>query len=672
MNKIFKLITVCYLIFLPSLVQGQVIKSGDYEIAIAPIDSWIVEQTLNPLSPRIDNSPVHYRFIDRQERFSDDNNVYFQDFAATAFNQEGIKELSKLEFTFNPAFEKLTLHKVEVERKGKWSDRLKTSRINVINQEQELSNDLFNGLATAVIVVNDVRVGDTVRYQYSLSGRNPVYGAEFGGRYPMGWTVPVDKLNLRIVNSTERPLYFNADGVAAHQVVKTGVGEEHLWSLNTLPKYDLEGGAPAGFLWAPMVSVSSTPDWASVVAWARPHYQFSEQDSAALATFTASLISQYSSLEDQVSEAIRFVQQDIRYFGVELGQNSHIPHSPNHVFEQRYGDCKDKATLLMHLLANLGVKSYPALVNTETGDVLNTRIPAAMSFNHVINMVELAGKIYWVDGTNHSQSVGIGQLAQPDYGYALVLAPDTQTLTAMPKGDPQQDNIHVDQVFVTGNYAEPVDLYVTTRYRGKEADYMRYRLAGVALSEVEQHYLNYYARVYSQIEIATPVVMVDNIDKHNELILTEHYQVGDFWTLDNDRYEFHLHGSYLQEVVTLPSVINRKQPLSVSGPVMIEHAIRVVLPEDIDYQVDAKPNTLDSDTLSYESVEAYALGQFYRNHRLILKSREVPVAETRAYIDTLREIDDDLYYSGVVNGDFSQPVNPGVSLINEIIQQGGE
>ena len=88
--------------------------------------------------------------------------------------------------------------------------------------------------------------------------------------------------------------------------------------------------------------------------------------------------------------------------------------------------------------------------------------------------------------------------------------------------------------------------------------------------------------------------------------------------------------------------------------------------------MDANPNTLDSDTLSYESVEAYALGQFYRNHRLILKSREVPVAETRAYIDTLREIYDDLYYSGVVNGDFSQPVNPGVSLINEIIQQGGE
>ncbi len=48
--------------------------------------------------------------------------------------------------------------------------------------------------------------------------------------------------------------------------------------------------------------------------------------------------------------ATRFVQDEIRYMGIEMGIYSHRPNSPERVLKQRYGDCKDKSLLLVHLL----------------------------------------------------------------------------------------------------------------------------------------------------------------------------------------------------------------------------------------------------------------------------------------------------------------------------------
>jgi len=49
---------------------------------------------------------------------------------------------------------------------------------------------------------------------------------------------------------------------------------------------------------------------------------------------------------DKIRVLARFVQQDIRYVAIELGIGGWQPHPAADVFTFRYGDCKDKATLL--------------------------------------------------------------------------------------------------------------------------------------------------------------------------------------------------------------------------------------------------------------------------------------------------------------------------------------
>src|SRR5690349_7450289 len=58
-----------------------------------------------------------------------------------------------------------------------------------------------------------------------------------------------------------------------------------------------------------------------------------------------------------------FAQHDVRYVAIEVGVGGYRPPTAGDVFNHRYGDCKDKATVLSSMLAQIGVKSYYVIVN---------------------------------------------------------------------------------------------------------------------------------------------------------------------------------------------------------------------------------------------------------------------------------------------------------------------
>src|SRR5262249_45693699 len=80
----------------------------------------------------------------------------------------------------------------------------------------------------------------------------------------------------------------------------------------------------------------------------------------------------------------KFVQGDIRYVAIELGIGGWQPHPAAEIFNHRYGDCKDKVTLMGSMLGEIGVESYYVSINTNRGAV-TPETPALMGlFNHEI------------------------------------------------------------------------------------------------------------------------------------------------------------------------------------------------------------------------------------------------------------------------------------------------
>ncbi len=88
------------------------------------------------------------------------------------------------------------------------------------------------------------------------------------------------------------------------------------------------------------------------------------------------------------AEAIgEFVQQKIRYFVIEMGVGGYQPHAAEEIFRGRYGDCKDKATLLSAMLSSVGIHSALLMVDTERG-VVDPDAPSIWG-NHMIAAIEI-------------------------------------------------------------------------------------------------------------------------------------------------------------------------------------------------------------------------------------------------------------------------------------------
>ena len=77
------------------------------------------------------------------------------------------------------------------------------------------------------------------------------------------------------------------------------------------------------------------------------------------------IFSQYPDQPSQIVAALKYAQQQIRYVGLEMDSNSHVPTAPEETLKLKYGDCKDKASILMAILAALEIETCPVLVGAE-------------------------------------------------------------------------------------------------------------------------------------------------------------------------------------------------------------------------------------------------------------------------------------------------------------------
>jgi hypothetical protein len=92
-------------------------------------------------------------------------------------------------------------------------------------------------------------------------------------------------------------------------------------------------------------------------------------------------------LYSKLSLITSYVQKNIRYFIVVRGIGGWQAHYARDIYRNRYGDCKDKTTLLISMLQAIGVRGYYLHVDSERGTI----DPAAPSLrgNHMITAIEL-------------------------------------------------------------------------------------------------------------------------------------------------------------------------------------------------------------------------------------------------------------------------------------------
>ena len=148
-------------------------------------------------------------------------------------------------------------------------------------------------------------------------------------------------------------------------------------------------------------------------------------------------------VQEKEEAILEYVDREVRYTGIEFGEAAIVPHDPAETLTHKYGDCKDKATLLAAMLRAAGIPAELALLNAGSRMDVTATLPGMGMFDHAIVYVpaDNAHKTppLWIDAT--ATYARLGQLPGPDQGrFALIANADTTALVKTPESS-SKDNV---------------------------------------------------------------------------------------------------------------------------------------------------------------------------------------------------------------------------------------
>jgi Domain of Unknown Function with PDB structure (DUF3857)/Transglutaminase-like superfamily len=304
----------------------------------------------------------------------------------------------------------------------------------------------------------------------------------------------------------------------------------------------------------------------------------------------------------------QFLQSDIRYVGIELGIGGWQPHAATEVFTHRYGDCKDKATLLSAMLKESGIDSYYVIVNTRRG-VVGSAMPASpFWFNHVILAVRLPenlndlsleavlthpklGRLLIFDPTDEYTPFGHIRGALQG-NYALLVTPDGGDLVRLPDLAPAMNGI-TRTAKMTLDPAGNLKGDVQEIRRGDSAKYQRYELRSVT-KDADRIKPIETLLAHSLADFHITAATVTNLKQNtlpfqcNYSIVARNYakNVGNLMLVRP-----RLIGSRVRDL--LETKEPRKYPVEFSGPERDTDTFEIALPPG--YEVDDLPPAMNAD-----------------------------------------------------------------------------
>ena len=382
--------------------------------------------------------------------------------------------MSNISLDFDPHSDRLILHSLQVRRAGRVIDQLRKARITVLQRERGLEDGLLDGTLTLTAVLEDLRPGDIVAYSFSVHSNDPILGNRYNDSFTAQWSTPVRWSRLRLLQPEDRVIHIDQIGADLKPVIRhDGATKETIWQWRDLAGLRNESEQPSWHMHYPRIRLSEWDSWQDVVEWGVPLYELRPL-SAPMQALVDQWRKEAADDPSRIVAALRFVQDKVRYTGIEIGPGAYQPTDPARVLERRYGDCKDKALLLVTLLHAMKINAQPALVNTWLEHEIENVLPGPRMFDHVIVRIRSGGRTYWFDATETLQGGTLQTANQAHFGAALVIAPGVQKLEPMPDAVLAQPTTDITESFdlAAGTKAQGT-MQVKSIYRAADADSTR-------------------------------------------------------------------------------------------------------------------------------------------------------------------------------------------------------
>jgi hypothetical protein len=513
-------------------------------------------------------------------------------------DNSGIQVASNINAVYDPSYQSLRFHSIQIVRDGKIIDKLVPEHFQVMRRELNAENYLYDGSLSAMLNLSDVRKGDIIDYSYSITGFNPIHKGKYANTFTLSDYGEIGKINVSILAKSD--LNYKVFNSEIEPVISRKKGySSYQWAVENPENILVEDNVPAWKIVAPILVVSQYSSWAAVEDWAKEIYLPKKTLSSDLKAEIDHLISDYNTEGDKIKSILNFVQNEIRYLGIENGIGGYMPNPPNQVFQQRYGDCKDKSLLMVEMLKEINIKAYPMLINTSLKATIEELPPSPQFFDHcVVKVIDNNDRVLYYDPTISNQGGSYLNTYFPDYGYGLVVGDDHKGFDII---QPMLDNkVTTEETFTVEEMPGGATLEVVTTYTDSEADNIRNLFLNRSKAEIAKEFENYYARFYPKIDIVGMPVLEDDVIK-NELKVIESYTIDSIWKpmkLKPGFMSVEFIPSSLMDVIYKPNLQNRIYALGLPYPSAREHKTKIKLPSK--WQIQEENDMISNDAFYYD------------------------------------------------------------------------
>ena len=644
-----------------SLAEAAFVRS-------ASLPGWARPLALPDAPQRLPRPPVLVRLADTQ-LWAGDTPSYLVNRAEQVDDAGALSQIGQVALHFNPQYQRLLLHRVAIVRDGDAVDHTADAPVRFLQREAGLEQGVVSGVITVSIVLPDVRVGDTLHLTYTVEGENPIFAGHYAGWSGWDQANPVVLRHVSLAAPLRRRIHWQWLGDRPGerpQPEETLDGDvRRLCFLGRhLPGVPFEPYLPRDAHPTHWLQFSEFDSWAAVAQWSRSLFPMDAPLPPALATLMRGLQA-LSTPEEQVSRALQWVQSEIRYYSVSLGESSHRPHSPAEVVTQRYGDCKDKSLLLARMLQSLGIEAHPALVAARTRQGPLKLLPSPEAFDHVIVQVRLNGRDFYLDATRLGQSGPIEHMGQGmEDAAVLVVAPGITHLSRV--HSPNREQLFANELlerYVLERFDQPALLHSEQHWFGLGAESLRAMLARMDEAQLAQWALGRYDRRHPGITLAQ-APRVHHDAQLNRLSVVAQYQVPRAATESHGEWCLRFMAANLQGAFVVPESLARTMPLSVpSFPGRMQYVVEVQWPDGVSLVESPGTERLDTPHLSLQ-VTRSARGAVAREIvRLQPTVAAVASAQLPQLLEDLRRVDE------LVGGRFTAPAGGAHDSVGASLQQ---
>lgn len=355
------------------------------------------------------NEAVVVEHFDRDEIMHADGTGEVKTHAVVhILNEAGAREFNVLTLSFASANEEAEITGVRITKPD--GRVVETPSSDAIEMPAEVTRTapLYSDLKEKQLPLRSIAGGDTLEYTFLVRRKQPQAPGQFWGAenfIKAGLVVLSETLALH----TPADKYVQVWSPKSKPTISDSpTGKTYVWTSTQLKgsakKKDDNATDTADDddddtdEKLPDVAWTTFKSWAEVGAWYRSLALERAKPTDELKAQTDRIIAEAKTPEEKIRLIYTYVSTRTRYIGIDLGIGRYQPHTAMTVFENQYGDCKDKDTLLEAMLQSAGFTTAPALIGA--GVDLSPDIPSPGFFNHVITTVaQPGGSTIWLDST---------------------------------------------------------------------------------------------------------------------------------------------------------------------------------------------------------------------------------------------------------------------------------